>query len=165
MLTTDPESNLSRLGLRLSDAPKPVAAYVPARQAGSLLFISGQLPMRDGALMATGSVPGKVSVELATECARQAALNAMACAKAALSTLREIKGIIRVGVFVCSEPGFGDQPRIANGASELLQAAFGDTGRHARAAVGSIALPLNAPVEVEVLFELFSDRERYLRES
>jgi len=162
MNSTDPESNLARLGLRLPDAPRPVASYVPARQTGSLLFISGQLPFREGTLMATGSVPGKVSIELATECARQAALNALACAKAAVSNLREIKGVARVGVFVCSEPGFGDQPKIANGASDLLQSAFGATGRHARAAVGSIALPLNACVEVEVLFELFSDKERYL---
>ncbi len=162
MNTTDPESNLARLGFRLPEAPRPVASYVPARQAGSLLFISGQLPFRDGALIATGSVPGRVSVELATECARQAALNALACAKAAVSNLREIKGVVRVGVFVCSEAGFGDQPKIANGASDLFQSAFGTTGRHARAAVGSIALPLNACVEVEVLFELFSDKERYL---
>ena len=110
--------------------------------------------MRDGQLIAKGSVPGQVSLEVAQECARQCVLNGLAAVKAAVGSLGEVKQVVRVGVFVCSEAGFHDQPKVANGASELLVQVFGDAGKHARAAVGSIALPLGAPVEVEFLFEV-----------
>ncbi|MEO1718207.1 MAG: RidA family protein [Planctomycetota bacterium] len=148
------ESLLADRGLSLPSVTPPVAAYVPARAAGDLVFVSGQLPIRDGNLLAKGLVPNDVSEATATECAEQCALNALAAALAAVPDGRELFGVVRVGVWVASAPEFKAQPGIANGASELLQAVFGDRGRHARAAVGSVALPLGTPVEVEVLFEL-----------
>jgi enamine deaminase RidA (YjgF/YER057c/UK114 family) len=148
------DARLAELGLKLPEAPKPVAAYIPSRRVGNLLFVSGQIPMRDGQLIARGSVPGQVSLERAQECARQCVLNGLAVVRAAAGTLDAVRQVVRVGVFVCSEAGFADQPKVANGASELLVSVFGEAGRHARAAVGSIALPLGAPVEVEFLFEL-----------
>jgi len=156
MLVPDPEAALKSLGLSLPDAPKPVAAYIPFRRSGNLLFISGQIAMSEGQLLAKGSVPGQVSLELAQRCAAQCALNGLAVAKSALGSLAHIKQVIRIGVFVCSEPGFTDQPKVANSASELLVSIFGEAGRHARAAVGSIALPLGSPVEIEFLFEVES---------
>lgn len=149
-----PEERLATLGLTLPQAPSPVAAYVPAVRTGSLLIVSGQLPFRDGALIATGRVPGEVNLEQARECARQCVLNGLAVAKASLGSLDKISRVVRVGCFVNSAPGYGDQPKVANGASELLQEIFGEQGRHARAAVGSVALPLNTPVEIEFMFEV-----------
>ncbi len=149
---TKPAQRLADLGLTLPDAPKPVAAYVPSVQAGVLVFVSGQLPFRDGNLIATGPVPSAVSIELAQEAARQCVLNALAVlAEAVGGDLDRVRRIVRLGVFVASDPTFPDQPQVANGASELLQAVFGDIGRHARAAVGSVALPLGATVEVEMI--------------
>ena len=146
-------SRLKALGLSLPPAPKPVAAYVPFVRTGNLVFVSGQLPMRDGVL-AKGSLPGQVSIEQGAEAARQAALNGIAVLADAAGGIDRIRRIVRVGVFVCSEAGFTDQPKVANGASELLQEVFGESGRHARAAVGNIALPLGACVEVELLAEV-----------
>lgn len=154
MIQTDIESKLAGLGLVLPTVAPPVAAYIPARVAGDLLFVSGQLPIRDGTLMANGVVPTDVDEATATDCARRCALGAIAAALGALPDGRELTGVVRVGVWVASAPGFEGQPGIANGASELLQAVFGEPGRHARAAVGSVALPLGTPVEVEVVFEL-----------
>ena len=105
-------------------------------------------------MMATGTVPGQVSLETARECARQCTLNGLAAAKAELGSLSRIRQVVRVGCFVACETGFGDQPKVANGASELLVEILGESGRHARAAVGTNALPLNVPVEVEFLFEV-----------
>jgi enamine deaminase RidA (YjgF/YER057c/UK114 family) len=118
------------------------------------LFVSGQIPAVTGQLLFKGAVPGQVSVEQAQQCARQCAVNALAVIKAAVGDLSRVKQVVRLGVFVCSEAGFTDQPKVANAASELMVAVFGDAGRHARAAVGSISLPLGAPVEVEVLVEV-----------
>jgi enamine deaminase RidA (YjgF/YER057c/UK114 family) len=154
MTPTDPEARLTALGLALPEPAKPVAAYIPARRSGNLLFIAGQIPLRSGKLIAEGPVPSKVSPEIARECARQCVLNGLAAVKAALGSLAAVKQVVRVGVFVCSDAGFTAQPQVANGASELLVEVFGEAGRHARAAVGSIALPLGAPVEVEFLFEV-----------
>jgi enamine deaminase RidA (YjgF/YER057c/UK114 family) len=154
MAQTTPEARLSQLGLVLPEPTKPVAAYIPTKRTGSLLFVSGQIPMKAGKLLGEGPVPSRVSPELARECARQCILNALAAAKAALGSLDAIRQVVRVGVFVCSDPGFTAQPQVANGASELLVEIFGEAGRHARAAVGSVALPLGAAVEVEVLFEV-----------
>jgi len=131
-----------------------VAAYVPFCRVGNLVFVSGQLPMKDGAMVVKGSVPGQVSIETAAAAARQAAINGLAVLADAAGGLDRVKRIVRVGVFVCSEAGFTDQPKVANGASELLQEVFGESGRHARAAVGNIALPLGACVEVELLAEV-----------
>lgn len=154
MIRANPEANLTALGLTLPQAPKPVASYIPARRAGALLFVSGQIPTRDGQLIARGRVPSQVSIEQAVECAKQCALNALASAKAAMGSLGQVRGVVRVGVFVACDAEFSDHPKIANGASDLLKAVFGDEGLHARAAVGCPSLPLGAPVEVEVVFEL-----------
>ena len=143
------------LGLTLPKAPAPVAAYVPAVRAGDLVYISGQLPFQDGQLLHPGRVPDQVSLDSAVAAARIAALNAIAVLASQLDDgLSGVRQIVRLGVFVQSEPGFGDQPKIANGASELVQEVFGDCGRHARAAVGSVALPLNTSVEIEMIAQV-----------
>lgn len=150
-----PEARLEQLSIELPTPPAPVAAYIPATRSGRLLFVSGQIPIRNGALLAKGTVPSEVDPELAQDCARQCALNALAVARAAAGgSLDNISRVLRVGCFVASDPGFGAQPGIANAASELLVQVFGEAGRHARAAVGSVNLPLNVPVEIEFLFEL-----------
>jgi enamine deaminase RidA (YjgF/YER057c/UK114 family) len=149
------EKKLEELGFSLPDAPKPVAAYVPALISGNNLWVSGQLPMRGGELIATGKVPSQVSVEQAQQAARQCVLNALAIARAELGgDLSRLIRVIRVGVFVQSDDDFFAQPQVANGASEFLQEIFGDAGRHVRAAVGVNALPLNTPVEIEFAFEV-----------
>jgi enamine deaminase RidA (YjgF/YER057c/UK114 family) len=150
-------ARLAQLGLTLPKAPRPVAAYVPANISGNLLFVSGQLPFRDEELLAKGPVPTVISVERAIEASRQCGLNALAVAVDALEGLGgadRLARVVRVGVWVQSDARFAEQPKIANGASQLMVDVFGDAGKHARAAVGSIALPLDASVEVEVLFEL-----------
>lgn len=146
---------LLELGLVLPEAPAPVAAYLPAVRSGNLVFVSGQVPFRDGVLCSTGAVPSRCDVESAVEAARQCALNALAVVARELDgRLDRVRRIVRLGVFVQSDPGFGGQPGIANGASELLVDLFGDRGRHARAAVGCPALPLDATVEVEMVVEV-----------
>lgn len=152
--STDPEVRLAALGLALPPVASPVAAYIPWRRSGNLLFVSGQIPMAGGKLIAKGRVPDQVSLETAVACARQCALNGLAVVKAATGSLGSVRQVVRLGVFVCSEPGFEAQPKVANGASELMVEVFGEAGRHARAAVGSVALPLGAPVEVEFTFEV-----------
>jgi enamine deaminase RidA (YjgF/YER057c/UK114 family) len=149
-----PEERLAELGLAVPEVAKPVAAYVPAIRSGDQVFTSGQLPMRDGQLLTTGKVGGEVSVEEAVECARQCALNALAAVRAEVGELSAIKRIVKVVAFVASTPDFTGQPGVANGASELLGEVFGDAGRHARSAVGVPVLPLDAPVEVELLVEV-----------
>jgi len=151
---TTPESRLQTLGLSLPTPPKPVAAYIPFRRVGNLLFISGQIATIDGKLIATGRVPSEVSLEKAQECARRCVLNGLAVAKSAIGELANIKQVIRLGVFIACDPTFTDHPKVGNGASELLVELFGDAGRHSRAAVGAPSLPLGAPVEVEFLFEV-----------
>ena len=139
----------------LPSAPKPVASYVPWVRSGNLLFISGQIPLVEGKLGKTGSVPGDISVKEAQEMAYRCVLNGLAVVKAALDgDLDRVRKIVRIGVYVASQPGFTDQPLVANGASDLLVEIFGEAGRHARAAVGAIALPLGAPVEVEMVVEV-----------
>lgn len=145
---------LAELKLTLPKVAAPVGSYVPAVRSGRYVFTSGQLPIRDGNVVHTGKVPGDVSVEEATEGAAMAILNAVAAAAQAAGGLERINRIIRVAVFVNSSPGFTDQPKVANGASDLLVKIFGDTSRHARAAVGVAELPLNAAVEVELVAEL-----------
>lgn len=149
-----PTEALAALGLVLPAAPKPVAAYVPSVRVGNLVWISGQLPFREGVLTATGSVPSACSMEVAVDAARQCVLNGLAVAADAAGGLDRIERIVRVGVWVCSDAGFTEQPKVANGASTLLQEIFGEAGRHARAAVGSIALPLGATVEIELLVQV-----------
>lgn len=150
----DPEAALAAIGLSLPTPAAPVAAYIPARRTGNLVFISGQIPFRDGKLIATGIVPNEVSMDVARECAVQCGLNGLAALKAEIGSLTKVRQVVRLGVFVACNPGFGDQPKVANGASELMQKAFGESGRHSRASVGAPSLPLNAPVEVEFVFEV-----------
>lgn len=146
---------LQELKITLPEAPKPVAAYVPAVKTGNLVYVSGQIPFRDGKLLATGPVPSQTSLNEAQEAAKQCVLNGLAILADTLDgDLDRIRRIVKLGVFVFSDPDFTDQPKIANGASELLQAIFGESGRHARAAVGSVALPLGASVEVEMIVEI-----------
>lgn len=149
-----PEQRITELGITLPPAVPPVAAYIPVRVAGNLLFVAGQIPMREGKLIATGGVPEKVSVADAAACAKQCAINALAALKAELGELSRVKQIVRVGVFVACGPEFTDHPQVANGASELLQQVFGEAGKHARAAVGAPSLPRGAPVEVELVCEI-----------
>lgn len=149
------ESKLEQLGLNLPEAPKPVAAYVPCVRTGNLVFVSGQLPFAGKTLLATGPVPTQIPIDQAQQAAVQCVLNGLAVAKQELDgDLSRIRRVVRIGVFVQSADGFTDQPLVANGASELLQNLFGDAGKHARAAVGVNALPLNASVEIEFLFEV-----------
>jgi enamine deaminase RidA (YjgF/YER057c/UK114 family) len=149
-----PEERLAEMGLSVPEVAKPVAAYIPAVRSGNHVFTSGQLPMRDGQLMLTGKVGGEVSQDEAVECARQCALNALAAIRAEVGDLSAIKRIVKVVAFVASTPDFTGQPLVANGVSELLGEVFGDAGRHARSAVGVSVLPLDAPVEVELLVEV-----------
>ncbi len=149
-----PSEQLRELGITLPTPPSPVAAYVPSVRTGNLLFVSGQIPLNDGMLMAVGIVGSEVEIELAIACARQCAINALAVAGQAAGSIDRVKRVVRVGVFVACEPGFRQQPKVANGASELFQQVFGEAGRHARAAVGCSDLPLGAPVEVEATFEV-----------
>lgn len=146
------ETRLSEMGLTLPTPPQPVAAYIPAVVHNGLLYISGQLPMANGSLTETGLVGQDVSLEQAYAAAKVCTLNALSIAKDTLGSLEKIERVIRVGGFVASAQGFYDQPRVINGASEFLGELFGEKGRHARAAVGVNALPLNAAVEVEFIF-------------
>jgi enamine deaminase RidA (YjgF/YER057c/UK114 family) len=149
-----PEERLAELGFSVPEVVPPVAAYVPAVQTGSFVFTAGQLPMRDGALMATGKVGGEVSVELGAECARQCALNAIGAVRSVVGDLSRVTRVVKVVAFVASTPDFTGQPGVANGASEFIGEVFGDAGKHARSAVGVPVLPLDAPVEVEILVEV-----------
>ncbi len=149
-----PEERLAALGLSVPEVAKPVAAYVPAVRSGQHVFTSGQLPMRSGELLATGKVGAGVTPEEAYACAQQCALNAIAAINAEVGDLSMVKRIVKVVVFVASTPEFTGQPQVANGASELFGEVFAEAGVHARSAVGVAALPLDAPVEVEVIAEL-----------
>ena len=148
------EDRLAELGLAVPEVARPVAAYVPAVRSGQHVFTSGQLPMRSGTLMATGKVGAEVTPEEATECAQQCALNAIAAVKAEIGDLDLVKRVVKVVAFVASTPDFTGQPQVANGASELFGRVFGDAGVHARSAVGVPVLPLDSPVEVEIMVEV-----------
>ncbi|MDX2223726.1 MAG: RidA family protein [Rhodospirillaceae bacterium] len=149
------EKRLAELGLTLPAAAAPIANYVPAVRAGPLLFVSGQLPVKDGQLMLVGLVGDTVSVDQATEAARLCALNLIAQAKLALNgDLDRVRRVVKLTGFVAAGPGFMHHPQVINGASDLMVAVFGDAGRHARAAVGSSSLPRGAPVEVDAVFEV-----------
>jgi enamine deaminase RidA (YjgF/YER057c/UK114 family) len=149
-----PSERLAALGLTLPPVTAPVAAYVPAVRAGGFVYVSGQVPIADGKLTATGKVGAEVSASDVAGMARTCALNALAAAAAAAGGLDEIRRIVKVTGFVASAPGFSGQPQVINGASELLIEVFGEEGRHARSAVGVAELPLNAPVEVELIAEI-----------
>lgn len=144
---------MARLGLELPPVAAPVAAYVPATASGPWVMTSGQLPFVAGELVATGKVGAEVSPELATECSRVACLNALAAAASLTGGVDGIGRVVKVTVFVASDSGFTGQPQVANGASELLGQIFGDAGVHIRSAVGVGVLPLDAPVELELVVE------------
>ncbi|MCV7230439.1 RidA family protein [Mycolicibacterium komossense] len=146
-------ARLTELGIELPPVVKPVAAYIPAVRTGNLVYTSGQLPMVDGALPATGKVGAEVSAEDAKEFARTCALNALAAVDSVVG-IDAVTRVVKVVGFVASAPGFGGQPGVINGASELFGEVFGDAGAHARSAVGVSELPLNAPVEVELIVEV-----------
>ena len=145
---------LVELGIDIPAVVPPVAAYVPAVVTGRYVYTSGQLPMRDGEMIATGLVGADVAPDLAKECARQCAINALAAAQSVVGNLNRVTRVVKVVGFVASADGVTGQPAVINGASELLLDVFGEAGRHARSAVGVAALPINAPVEVEIIFEV-----------
>ena len=149
-----PEEKLAELGLELPAAPKAMAAYVPTVRTGNLVYVAGQGPWLSGAKAVTGKVPAEVSVEAAQEAARDCCLNGLAALKAEVGSLEAIVRMVKLTVFVASSPGFGDQPKVANGASELLEQILGEAGKHARAAVGVAELPFNIPVEVDFVAEV-----------
>jgi enamine deaminase RidA (YjgF/YER057c/UK114 family) len=147
---------LAELGLELPPVAAPVAAYVPALRVGDLVYSSGQLPSVAGQLVATGKVGAEVSAEIGAACARTAVLNALAAVSEQAGGVDEIARIVRVVIFVASTPDFTGQPQVGNGASEVLGDIFGDAGRHVRSAVGVAVLPLDAPVEVELVVQVRS---------
>ena len=153
MTASTPRERLAELGITLPPATPPVAAYVPAVRTGNHVYVSGQVPIVDGQILATGKVGAEVSPEQAKELAARCALNGLAAA-AALVGLEQIVRVIKVVGFVASAEGFTGQPAVINGASEFLVDVFGEAGRHARSAVGVAELPLGVPVEVEAIYEV-----------
>lgn len=147
-------SSLERKGLALPTAPAAVANYVPAFavHSGTTLYVSGQLPIRNGELIATGRVPSDVDTNTAYECAKQCVLNALAVVDDTMGNLDRVRGVARLAGYVNADQGFAQHPQIINGASDLLVELLGEAGKHARAAVGVTSLPLNAPVEIEFTF-------------
>jgi enamine deaminase RidA (YjgF/YER057c/UK114 family) len=148
------ESKLESMGLKLPEAPKPVAAYIPAKQTGKLVFTAGQLPMVQGELISKGLLGQDVEIEEANKAARICTLNALAAIKGVIGDLDRIRQVVRVVGYVASVPTFTQQPAVVNGASELLLEIFGENGKHARSAVGMAVLPLNASVEIELTVEV-----------
>jgi enamine deaminase RidA (YjgF/YER057c/UK114 family) len=144
---------LKQKGILLPPVSGPFGAYVPVKQSGKLIYVAGQLPMKDGKLLVTGQVPGRCSIDDAKAAARQCVINALGAVQSVLGTVDLIDSVVRVGAFVSSESGFTAQPQVANGASEFLLELLGDKGKHVRAAVGVNVLPLDASVEVEFIFE------------
>jgi enamine deaminase RidA (YjgF/YER057c/UK114 family) len=145
---------LKELGIELPPAARPVASYVPVTRGAGLAFVAGQVPLEDGKPMVTGRVGESVSVEQGAELARRCALQALAALNEELGSLDMVRRILKVTVWVASAEGFVEQPKVANGASDLLVEVFGDAGRHARAAVSAPSLPLGAPIEVEVIADV-----------
>jgi enamine deaminase RidA (YjgF/YER057c/UK114 family) len=156
-MATSPESRLEELGITLPAPPAPAGAYVPATRAGNLVFTAGQLPLEAGELTLRGKVGDTVGVDEAREAARMCAMNALAAASTRTGGVAGISRIVKVTGFVASAPGFNEQPQVINGASEFLGEIFGEAGLHARSAVGVAELPMNAPVEVELVVETNPD--------
>lgn len=147
-------NRLLELGISLPSSPTPLAAYIPAKQSGNLVFTSGQLPMVNGELISKGLLGQEVEIEEANKAARICTLNALAAIKGVIGDIDRIKQIVRVVGYVASVPTFTQQPAVVNGASELLLEIFGEAGKHARSAVGMAVLPLNASVEIELTVEV-----------
>jgi len=154
-LEKDPEVKLKELGLVLPQAPKPVASYIPTLIVSDLLFTSGTLPLKDGKVFYTGKMgEGNNTVEVGYEASKLATLNSLSAAKEALGSLSKIKRLVKVTGFVNSSSGFTDQPKVINGASDLLVSIFEESGKHVRSAIGVAELPLNALVEIEFIYQI-----------
>lgn len=143
---------LASMNIQLPPLSGPFGAYVPVKRAGALIYVSGQLPTKDGKLLATGQVPSRCSIDQARLAARQCVINALAAVQAVEGSIDQLAGVLRVGAFISSDGNFTEQPKVANAASELLLELFGDAGKHIRAAVGTNTLPLDAAVEIEFVF-------------
>lgn len=141
------------MGFTLPEVAAPAGSYLPAMISGNLVFTAGQIPLIEGKLMATGKLGAEITAEHGAEIAQRCALNALAAVKSVLGDLDRVKQVVKVVGFVSSVPGFSSQPAVINGASEFLQQVFGDAGKHARSAVGVSVLPLDAPVEIELIVE------------
>ncbi len=148
------EQRLKELGIVLPEPPKPLGSYVPFVQTGDLIFISGMLPLRDGKLISQGKLGADVSLQEGAELARVAAINGLAVLRAAAGSLDNVTRCVKVTGYIASAPGFTDQPKVINGASDLMKEVFGEAGLHARAAVGANELPMDTPVEIEFIFEV-----------
>jgi len=148
------EAKLKEMGIELPEAPKPLAAYIPAIQAGEFVYTSGQVPLASGELKYKGKVGSDLTEEQGYEAARLCAINCLSAIRGVIGDLDKIAQVIKVTGFVNSAPGFSSQPKVINGASEFLSQVFGDAGKHARAAVGVSELPINAAVEVEMIVKL-----------
>lgn len=147
------EQRLSELGLTLPEVATPAGSYLPAMISGNLVFTAGQIPVIEGKLMATGKLGAEITVEYGAEIAQRCALNALAAVKSVIGDLDRVQQVVKIVGFVSSVPKFTSQPAVINGASEFLQQVFGDAGKHARSAVGVSVLPLDAPVEIELIVE------------
>lgn len=153
-MTTSFEMQVAALGLVLPAPPKPVATYIPVVRTGNLLFLSGMIPLRDGTLTVAGKLGKDVSVEQGYEGAKLCVLNALAVIRQQLGTLDQVKQIVRMVGYVASTAEFVQHPAVINGASDLLVKIFGEAGRHARVAIGTVALPLDSPVEIELIVQI-----------
>jgi enamine deaminase RidA (YjgF/YER057c/UK114 family) len=149
-----PENKLKELGITLPDLPRPLGSYLPFVRTGNLVYLSGMLPLKEGKLVAAGRAGEAVALDEAVLAARIAAINGLAVLKAAIGNLDQVRRCVKITGFVASAQDFIDQPKVINGASDLLLEVFGDRGRHARAAVGVHILPMNSPVEIEFIFEV-----------
>ncbi len=148
------EAKLKAMGVEIPEPVKPLASYIPAVQVGNMIYTSGQIPMKDGKLLYTGKVGGEVTLEQGNEAARLCAINCLSAIKGVIGDLDKIERVFKVTGFVNSAAGFNAQPKVVNGASDFLGEVFGDAGKHARSAVGVSDLPIDAPVEVEVIVKL-----------
>jgi len=148
------DERLKELGIILPEAPKPLGSYVPCVQTGTLIFLSGNLPLKDGTLLYSGKLGDTVSLEEAQIACRQTVINALSVLKSHIGDLDKIARCVKLNGFVASSDTFTDQPKVLNAASELLFQIFGEKGRHARAAIGVNVLPLNSPVEIDFVFEV-----------
>jgi enamine deaminase RidA (YjgF/YER057c/UK114 family) len=153
-MTTSFDAQLAALGLVLPAPPKPVATYIPVVKVGDLLFLSGMIPLRDGTLIMAGKLGQEISIEQGYEGAKICLLNALAVIRQEFGTLDRVKQVVKMVGYVASTADFVQQPAVINGASDLLVKLFGDAGRHVRVAVGAAALPLNAPVEIELIVQM-----------
>ncbi len=147
---------LKEMGIEIAEAPKPLASYIPATQLGNLVYTAGQVPLQNGKLNIAGLVGKDVSLEDAQAAAKICAMNCLSAVKSVIGNLDKIERIVKVTVFVASADGFVDQPKVANGASDFFVEVFGEKGKHVRSAVGVSGLPINAPVEIEMIAEIKS---------